>query len=585
MVTLTVDDQELQIEEGKTILEAAKRLDIDIPTLCYHEAITPYTACRICLVEVTDKGGRKLAPSCGYPVEEGMVVRTNTPEVMEARKLIVELLLTRCPNVPKLRELADELGLEKPRFEPKEEPEECILCGLCVRACQEVVGAAAINFLNRGPDRVVTTPFDMPSDVCIACGACAQVCPTGAIKIDGAERVLHHELDLGPPTAIYKPFAQAVPNVPVIDPESCIHAKTGNCKVCEQFCEPEAISHDMEDEYEEIEVGSIILATGFEPFDCTDLLQYGYGRLPNVITGLEFEKMSNAGGPTSGKILLEDRTPPASVGILHCIGSRDENHNEYCSRVCCMYAMKFAHLVREKIHAQVHEFYIDLRAFGKGYEEFYKRCLNDDVIFIRGKGAQVTEVAESPEEKGKLVIVCEDTLLGEVRRIPVDMVILATGLVPRKDAAEVGRLFSVSRSKDGFFLEQHPKLAPVSTASDGLFVAGACQGPKDIPDSVAQGAAAAAAALSLIGAGVFPLEPIQSTIDDKVCGGCKICIGVCPYDAIEFDEEKKVSVVTEPVCKGCGSCASACPSGAARQRHFGDAHILAEIGGALTEQS
>jgi heterodisulfide reductase subunit A len=341
----------------------------------------------------------------------------------------------------------------------------------------------------------------------------------------------------------------------------------------------------MEEQSEEIEVGSIILATGFEPFDCSPLLQYGYGRMPNVITGMEFEKMSNAGGPTGGKILLEDGMAPASVGILHCIGSRDENYNEYCSRVCCMYAMKFAHLVREKTHGEVYEFYIDVRAFGKGYEEFYKRCLREDVIFIRGKGAEVTDAWESTEEKGKLVIVCEDTLLGEVRRIPVDMVILATGLVPRRDAADVGRLFSVSRSKDGFFLELHPKLAPISTASEGIFLAGACQGPKDIPGSVAQGAAAAGAALSLSGAGVVYLEPITSVIDDKVCGGCKICISVCPYGAITFDDEKKVSVVTEVLCKGCGSCVSGCPSGAAWQRHFGDKQIFAEIDGALMEVS
>ena len=583
MVTLTVDDQELHIEQGSTVLEAARRLDVDIPTLCYHEAVTPYTACRICVVEVTDTGGRKLAPSCGYPVEEGMVVRTNTPEVMEARRLVIELLLARSPGVERIRRLADQLGVDKPRFEPEGAGDECILCGLCVRVCQEVVGVSAINFLNRGPDRVVTTPFDQPSEVCIACGACAQVCPTGAIRIEGQEKVVHQELDLGPPKAIHVPFAQAVPNVPVIDPETCIHAKTGNCKICEKFCGPGAIDHDMQDEHEEVEVGTIILATGYEPFDASGLLQYGYGTLPNVVTGIEFERMSNAGGPTGGKLLLEDGTPPASVGILHCIGSRDTNYNAYCSRVCCMYAMKFAHLVREKTHGQVYEFYIDVRAFGKGYEEFYKRCMQEDVIFIRGKGAEVTDAAQSPEEKGKLTIVCEDTLIGEIRRIPVDMVILATGLVPRKDADAVGRLFSVSRGKDGFFLEQHPKLAPVSTASDGIFIAGACQGPKDIPDSVAQGGAAAAAALSLSGAGSFAVDPIQSAIDENVCGGCKICISVCPYGAIAFDDEKRVSVVTEAVCKGCGSCVSACPSGAARQKHFADAHIFAEIEGVLTE--
>jgi len=582
MVTLTIDDREIQVEEGTTVLEAARQLDIDIPTLCYYEGITPYTACRVCVVEVTDTTGRKLAASCGYPVEEGMVVRTATPDVLEARKLIVDLLLARCPGVDRIRQLANELGVAESTFVTDKE-DDCILCGLCVRACQEVVGVSAINFRNRGVERVVSTPFDQPSDVCIACGACALVCPTGAIKIEGMDRVVHHELDLGPPKAIHVPFAQAVPNVPVIDSESCIHVKTGNCKVCDKVCGPGAIDHDMEDEYEEVEVGTIILATGYEPFDCSGLFQYGYKRLPNVISGLEFEIMSNAGGPTGGRIVLEDGRPPSSVGILHCIGSRDENYNEYCSRVCCMYAMKFGHLVREKTDAQVHEFYIDVRAFGKGYEEFYKRCLKEDVIFVRGKGAEVTNVAESPEEKGKLVIVCEDTLLGELRRIPVDMVILAAGLVPRGDTDQVGRLFSVSRGKDGFFLEQHPKLAPVSTSSDGIFLAGACQGPKDIPDSVAQGGAAAGAALSLSGAGTISLEPITSVIEETVCGGCKICVSICPFGAVEFDNEKKISVVTEALCKGCGTCASACTSGAARQRHFGDAQILAEIEGVLTE--
>ena len=583
MITLTVDGRETQVEEGRTVLDAARQLGIEIPTLCHYDGIEPYAACRVCIVELIGQRGRRLAPSCGYLAEEGMVVETTTPEVLEARKLIVELLLARCPHVERVRELADQLGIGEPRFATENPDERCILCGLCVRVCEEVVGAGAISFNNRGADRVVTTPFGLPSEACIACGACAQVCPTGAIQIEGDSRVPHLELDLGPPKAIYKPFAQAVPNVPVIDAESCIHAKTGNCKFCDQFCGPDAINHDMEDQFEEVEVGSIILATGFEPFDGSKLVQYGYGRLPDVLTGLDFEQMSNAGGQTNGKILLHDGRTPTSVGILHCIGSRDENANEYCSRVCCMYAMKFGHLVREKTDAQVYEFYIDMRAFGKGYEEFYKRCMSEEVIFIRGKAAEVTEVAETPEERGKLIVVAEDTLLGEVRRIPVDMVILATGLVPRGDTANVGRTFGISRSKDGFFLEQHPKLAPISTSTDGLFVAGACQGPKDIPDSVAQGAAAAGAALSLAGAGVYSLEPITCFIEEAVCGGCKICVSVCPYDAITFDEEKKISAVTEALCKGCGSCAAACPSGAATQRHYGDKHIYAEIAGALME--
>ncbi len=315
--------------------------------------------------------------------------------------------------------------------------------------------------------------------------------------------------------------------------------------------------------------------------------QYGYGRLPNVVTGLEFEIMSNAGGPTGGQIVMENGEAPKSVGILHCIGSRDENNNPYCSRVCCMYAMKFAHLVREKLgpEAPVYEFYIDVRAFGKGYEEFYSRVLSEDVIFVRGKGAEVTEVAEEPEEEGKLVIKCEDTLLGELRRIPVDMVLLAVGLEPQADAQDVAHTMSLSCTDGGFFLEQHPKLAPVATSTDGVMIAGACQSPKDIPDSVAQGAAAAAGALALIDAGHVSIEPITSEIDEDLCSGCKTCIELCPYTAIEFDEEEKVSKVQEVLCKGCGTCVAACPSGAAHQRGFSDKQILAEMEGALIDVS
>jgi len=582
MVSLIIDNRRVEVREGATILDAAKAAGIHIPTLCYHEALAPYGACRLCLVEIIAGGRPGLAASCAHPAQEGLVVRTDTPRVLKGRRMVAELLLARCPEVPQVRALAQELGIERPRF--RLEAENCTLCGLCVRTCEEIVGVSAINFLNRGAARQVTTPFDEPSAVCIACGACAMVCPTGAIKIEGIERLEHREMRLGPAKAISVPFLQAVPKAPFIDPTKCIHFRTGKCGVCERFCEAKAINYDMEDEEIEVEVGAIIVATGFQPFDASRVAQYGYGRLDNVITGLEFERMCNAGGPTGGKVLLKNGQPPQSVAIFHCVGSRDENYHEYCSRICCMAALKFAHLVREKTGARVYEFYIDMRAFGKGYEEFYKRCLEEDVIFVRGKGAEVTEVAETPEEQGKLIVKCEDTLLGIVRRIPVDMVILATALEPRADAAEVARLFGINRSKDGFFLERHPKLAPVETAADGIFVAGACQGPKDIPDSVAQGAAAAAAALALIDLGKVEIEPITAVIDEYICSGCKVCINLCPYSAIEFvsrDTTSGVARVNEALCKGCGVCVAACPSGAAVQRGFTSQQIMAEMEGAL----
>lgn len=583
MVNLTIDGMPVEAEEGKTVLQVAKDLGIWIPTLCYNEILDPYASCRICLVEVTAGGRSRLEASCAAPVEEGVEVLTSSERVLESRRVVLELMLARWPHVKVLQELAETLGVEKSRFPTKEEKDECILCGQCVRVCSEVVGAHVLSFANRGIESVVMTPFERESEICLACGACAYVCPTNTITIkEPVEReVAHSELVLGPATPIHVTFRQAVPNVPVIDRESCVHFKTGACKICERFCEPEAINHEMEDQIEEIEVGAIIAATGFEAFDCSRMAAYGYGRLPNVLTSLEFERMNNAGSPTGGKILCENGKPAESIAILHCVGSRDENYNEYCSRVCCMYAMKFAHLAREKTGAQVYEFYIDIRAFGKGYEEFYKRMLEEDVTFIRGKGAEVTEVAETPEEEGKLIVKCEDTLLGVVRRIPVDMVVLGAGLEARRDAAEVAKQIGVNLSRDGFFMERHPKLAPIATVADGVFVAGACQGPKDIPDTVAQGLGAAGEALSMIDRGVVEIEPIASVIDEEHCGGCMICIGVCPFNAIDFNTEKRISVIEEVLCKGCGTCVAACPSGAATQRGFKDVQILAEVEGAL----
>ena len=267
---------------------------------------------------------------------------------------------------------------------------------------------------------------------------------------------------------------------------------------------------------------------------------------------------------------------------MHCVGSRDVNHQEYCSRVCCMYSLKFGHLVKEKTGAEVTNFYIDMRAFGKGYEEFYKRLLSEDVNFVRGKVGEITDVAQKPEEEGRLVVVVEDTLLGLVRRVPVDMVILSAGLAPGADAEKLNQVLSLTRSKDGFFAEKHPKLAPVDTPSDGIFLAGACQGPKDIPDSVAQGAAAAAGALSLMDRGSIVLEPIRVRINDEVCGGCQICVANCPYSAVEYDREKGVSVVHEELCKGCGTCVAGCPSGAAQQENFEDRQIISEVEGVLS---
>ncbi len=589
-ITLQIDDREVKVEEGTTILEASKSVGIDIPTLCYHPALSPAGACRLCSVEIISRGRSRIVTSCNYPVEEGLVVNTKSPDVIEVRQMLSELMLARCPNVKVIQDLAREYGVEKPRF--KLEDEECILCGLCARICEERIGVSAINFVGRGVDRKVETPFqgtlDINLDVCLACGACAFVCPTGAIKLEDITKKkpapILSEFDVGlrSRAPVYLPFPQAVPNVPVIDREKCVHFNTDKCKICEEFCEPKAINFEQEDEIIEVEVGNIIVATGFNVFDPTPIYQYGYKRLDNVITSLEFERIVNSAGPTSGEIVLKDGSHPKSVAIIHCVGSRDDKYHEYCSRVCCMYSMKFAHLIKEHLPGvEVYEFYIDIRSFGKGYEEFYNRVLNETTIFIRGRPAEVTNIAETPEEEGKLVVQFEDTLVGKQRRLPVDMVILSVALEAQPDAEAVARMFNISRSADGFFLERHPKLDPVATTTDGTFVAGCCQGPKDIPDTVAQALAAAAEVLAMISKGTIEIEAATAVIDERICSGCQICSLLCPYSAISFDEEKEVCLVNEALCKGCGICVSGCPSDSITLNHFTNEQIVAQMEGML----
>ena len=279
--------------------------------------------------------------------------------------------------------------------------------------------------------------------------------------------------------------------------------------------------------------------------------------------------------------LMADGRKPASIGILHCIGSRDENTNKYCSRVCCMYSLKLAHLLKEKTGAHVYSFYIDMRTPGKGFEEFYKRVLEEGVTMIRGKVAEVSTWPQSPEEQGKLILRVDDTLLGNIRRIPVDMVVLSIGMEPQANAEEVRRRFNLGCSAEGWFLERHPKLAPVDTFTDGIFLAGCCQGPKDIPDTVAQAGAAAARSMALIDRGYVEMEPNTAWIDEELCSGCQICVGMCPYTAIHLDSEKKIAVLNEALCKGCGTCVAACPSGAAQQNLFRDEQLFAEVEGVL----
>jgi heterodisulfide reductase subunit A len=372
--------------------------------------------------------------------------------------------------------------------------------------------------------------------------------------------------------AIYIPFPQAVPLKAIVDRESCLFLSRGKCKKsCIDACKAGAIDFDQREEVIEREVGSIILATGYDIFDPRLLAQYGYGVYDNVITNLQFERLSSPSGPTKGEIVLKDGTALKSIAFLHCIGSRDENAKLYCSRVCCMASMKQAHLAKEKTGAEIYEFYIDINAFGKGYQEFYKRVREEGVYFIRGKGSEIYR------KDGRLIVEAEDTLLGTPIETAVDMVVLGTGLTTRKDTEKVAQVFGISQSADGFLMEAHPKLRPVSTHVDGIFIAGCCQGPKDIPDTVAQAEGAAAEVLALASLGEIEVEATSASIDPEICSGCKLCIEVCPYSAIDFLENKGISVVNEALCKGCGSCTAVCPGKAARQKHFTQDQVLAEV--------
>ncbi len=353
------------------------------------------------------------------------------------------------------------------------------------------------------------------------------------------------------------------------------------CHECERICEAKAIKHDMKDEIEEIKVGQILIATGYSTLNSQALVPYGYGEFEEVYSSLEFERMVSSTGPTQGNIVMKNGKEPRAIGIVHCVGSRDINSHPYCSRVCCMYALKFAHLIKDRTNAEVYDFYIDMRSFGKGYEEFYSRILDEGVNVIRGKVAEVTKGKWPDTGESALIIHCEDTLIKKYREIPVDMVILCNAIEPQSDAEKIQRLFSISRSPDGFFLEKHPKLDPTSTATDGIFIAGCCQGPKDIPDTVAQAASAAARILSNIAKGEVEVEPIQAYIDPALCAGCRLCNALCPYGAISFDEQENVSKVNEALCKGCGTCVASCPSSASRAKHFSDEQIFAEIEGIL----
>ena len=406
---------------------------------------------------------------------------------------------------------------------------------------------------------------------CTGCGECANAC-----LLRGR---IPNEFDagLGKRGAIYIPFPQAVPVAYTVDAERCLYLTKGKCgksPACKEACPADAIDFEQHEEEIEIEVGTIVVATGYELLDPAERPAYGY-KYEEVLTGLEFERLSVASGPTGGKIIINGKEPKEVV-FISCVGSRSrkEGECEYCSRVCCMYIAKQAHLVRDKIpDARIRIIYNDMRAYGKGFEEFYNRVKAEGAEYIRKELEDEVEVIKRSEEDDKAIV---RTVSGNEKiEIEADLVVLANAIVPRKDAGELAKILKITRSGDGFFLEAHPKLRPLDTFTDGIFIAGCCQSPKDIPDSIAQAVGAAIRASIPLMRGEVEVEPLVASVNENICVGCGICEAICPFDALSL--EAGVMRVNEVVCKGCGSCGSVCPSGAISMRHFKDEQIYAQI--------
>jgi heterodisulfide reductase subunit A2 len=417
--------------------------------------------------------------------------------------------------------------------------------------------------------KVKMKPRYVDVEKCTGCGACMEACIW-------QDRVYsEYEAGMGLRSSAYIPFAQAVPMKAVIDPTSCLFLTRGKCaQKCLKACEAGAIDFDQKEEFLDIKAGVVVLATGYDLTNHSSLARYGYGLYDNVIDGLQFERLSSAAGPTSGKIVTRDGRVPETTVFLHCIASRDEQAHEYCSRVCCMYGTKQAHLAKEKTGGEVYQFYIDMRTPGKDYEEFYKRMQEEGIRYVRGK---VADVLPDPSGSGKLLVRGEDTLLNRFVEVPADLVVLLTAITPSEGSQEIGKMFGVPVGKDGFFTEAHPKLKPVDTTTAGVFLAGCAQGPRDIPDTVAQASGAAARALILLNQGEVEIEPTVAEVDPEKCSGCGECILACPFKAIERVAGK--AQVNIALCKGCGTCVGACLAKAITAHHFTDGELVAQIEG------
>ncbi len=417
------------------------------------------------------------------------------------------------------------------------------------------------------------------STKCTGCGACTEKCPS---------RKGLNEFNMGLNTrgAIYIPFAQAIPNIATIDPTQCLKLKSGKCGLCEKICSAKAIDYTQKDEIIERQYGAIVAATGFKPIDASKYDEYGYSDNPDVVTSLEFERLMNAAGPNKGVLLRpSDKQHPHDIVFIQCVGSRCDDHRgkSYCSKICCMYTAKHAMLVREKYpDTNVHVFYIDVRTPGKNFDEFYRRAVEQyGVEYIKGMVGKVWKNGD------KLMVQGSDLLNGEQLLLETDMVVLATAIEPDPSARSVATMLTASMDTNDFFTEAHAKLRPVESPTAGVFLSGTCQGPKDVPETVAQASAAASKVIGLLSKDKMITNPCVAQSNELLCNGCSTCERVCPYGAITYvDKEvrgpevrgvKRVAQVNPAVCQGCGACTVSCPSGAMDLKGFTNREIMAEV--------
>jgi len=498
MVTLTINNQKIEVEEGTSLLAAIESLGIKVPTLCYHKALMPYGACRLCVVEVQVPGRElSLQASCTFPVTNGINVFTNTERIFKARKIVAELLLARCPDSEVIKNIAEEYGVKEPRI--KKRYEDCFLCGLCIRMCEERMGRSAIGFTGRGSKRKQETPYGKHNAVCWTCGACNFICPVGkkvqSFTINTTPISIPDSFNMGlnerKPVSVLYP--QAIPNKPAIDNNTCLHLNYDVCGICKVVCEAKAIDYEQKEQKSELNVGTIILSPGYNSFNPELKPDYGYGKFKNVITALEFERILSASGPFQGKILRpSDKTDPKKIAWIQCVGSRDYER-DYCSAVCCMYATKEAIIAKEhegeKLKCDI--FYMDMRAFSKGFEEYYIRAQKLGVNYIRCRPLSIKEIPET----SNLII---DYLTENDRKLSgeYELVILSSGLTAPDHAEELAKTFSLELNKYNFC--ETGSFAPVDSPKEGVFITGTFTGPKDIPESVMEGSAAAARTFSLL---------------------------------------------------------------------------------------